>query len=216
MLNLQFQFRVWPEPEMKKLDFDFDLNLNFLLRVWPEPHVGLTRTSYLNPKLSGQSDSVRAFSFNTCYLSFWLIGLSSPRSQNYLEDKLEHLLQTLKENTFSIEFANSIERMRLKFTISIPNNSTEIYSLINNEIQPTRQEEHWVPLSYIGNTSNTVGSYLHCKLKWKLTFTPGIKVFSMLSSLKDREKDHQAGIHSILNLFRWKHEIWWKKRRPWG
>lgn len=177
MLNLQFQFRVWPEPEMKKLDFD--LNLNFLLLVWLEPHLGLTRTSYLNPKFSGQSDSVWLTSTHviTNHI-FWFIGLSRPRSQNYLEDKLEHLLQTLKDDAFPIEFTNSIERMRLKFTISVSNNSTEIYSLINNEIQPTRQEEHWVPLSYIGNISNKVGSYLHCKLKWKLIFTPGVKVFS--------------------------------------
>lgn len=34
-------------------------------------------------------------------------------------------------------------------------------------------------------------------MKWKVTFTPGIKITNMLQSLKDKEKTNQAGVYSI-------------------
>lgn len=32
---------------------------------------------------------------------------------------------------------------------------------------------------------------------WKVTFTPGMKILNMLSSLKDKEQTNQAGVYSI-------------------
>lgn len=98
--------------------------------------------------------------------------------------------------------------MRTKFTNNqnnnpVQNSPTQITNqennrnLIINQPKEDEKEEHWVPLPYIGNISNKVGGFLRNRLKWKVTFTPGIKVQNMLNGLKDKENKEPAGIYNV-------------------
>lgn len=121
---------------------------------------------------------------------------------------MDHIRKTLQENDYPIAFINKrIERILNSNPENIiPNinqhaihpqqNSTNSISNQNNEHEEEKEkDEFWVPLPYIGNTSNKVGGYLRRKMKWKVT--PGIKILNMLPSLKDKEKPNQAGVYSI-------------------
>ena len=70
--------------------------------------------------------------------------------------------------------------------LTIPNNIQNSVSIISNEIE--EKEEFWVPLPYIGNVSNKVCGYLRNKLKWKVIFTPGVKIQNLLNSIKDKKE----------------------------
>lgn len=144
----------------------------------------------------------------------------------HLENELNHIRNVLIQNNYPENFINiRISRMRTKFTNSkkpnsqnqyvnfpnIQNNSLDQNPLTNslrfntendqnsvtNQSNEEGKEEHWVPLPYIGNISNKVGGFLRNKLKWKVTFTPGIKIQNMLNGIKDKENKEPAGIYSV-------------------
>ena len=65
------------------------------------------------------------------------------------------------------------------------------FTQTENEISSLEKETEdipWVAIPYVGNLSNKIAGVLRRKLKWKITFTPGIKILHLLKSIKDKEE----------------------------
>ena len=70
------------------------------------------------------------------------------------------------------------------------------FTQTENEISSLEKETEditWVAIPYVGNLSNKIAGVLRRKLKWKITFTPGIKILHLLKSIKDKEGQSQTG-----------------------
>lgn len=68
---------------------------------------------------------------------------------------------------------------------------------IQNDGQEEEKDEFWVPLPYIGNISNKVGGYLRRKMKWKVTFTPGMNQHASKSKRQSKDKPSWSLFHSL-------------------
>lgn len=94
--------------------------------------------------------------------------------------------------------SNSSITTNQNIIVANSNNNQNSFMIVQNKSQEVREkEDFWVPLPYVGNISNKVGGYLRRKLKWKVTFTPGVKVQNLLNGLKDKEEKDPAGIYKI-------------------
>lgn len=122
----------------------------------------------------------------------------------YLQDELNHIAEELIQNSFPLSFISErISRMETTFKndnnstnnqsqpliINIQNSNTNITTTQNNQLtipnneqnsvsiipnSNEEKEEFWVPLPLYRKCFQVRG-YLRNKLKWKATFTTGVK-----------------------------------------
>lgn len=78
-----------------------------------------------------------------------------------------------------------------------PENFQPIEEEFPPTINETETEARWAAIPYAGNLSNKIAGVLRRKLKWKVTFTPGVKVLHMLNSIKDEEEHPPTSIYEI-------------------
>lgn len=135
----------------------------------------------------------------------------------HLENQLKHITKILIQNNYPLNFITKFNNDSTTNTHNQnpyenpPNNNLNQNNLVNsqtiipenmqtsttNQPENNEKEEHWVPLPYIGNISNKVGGFLRRRLKWNVTFTPGIKFQNMLNGIKDKETKEPAGVYDV-------------------